>query len=120
MSADRDEMAEAIRPVLSEYGAWGTVPPEHPLGVPVWGDSLSTESSDCPESIADAVLAAGWRKVPSREALQQVLIETGNLSPAKKHRHAGEMADAILALINGDYAESSPVGNGERKETGEK
>lgn len=92
--SDRDELARAVRPVLSEYGAWGTVPPEHPVGVPAWGDSLASEYSDCPESIADALWAAGWRKKPSAAELVLVLVETKGLS-------YGERAEAVLALMDG-------------------
>lgn len=100
--SDRDELAREVRPVLSEYGAWGTLPPERPLGVPEWGDSLSSESSDCPEAIAAALWAAGWRKKPSREALVDAL--GGSDDPVLHDLRIsvwGATADAILALMDG-------------------
>ena len=95
MSA-RDELAATVRPVLADYGAMGTVPPEHPLGLPDWGDRLWAEQSDCPESIADALLAEGWRKMPSAEQIAEVIGKycSGGLTLVA--------ADAILALMDGD------------------
>lgn len=113
----RDELAATVRPVLADYGAWGTVPPEHPLGLPSWGDRLWADESDCPESVADALIAAGWRKMPSREALarwahvrfnefgfgspQQVWDEMEAHEKVEWYREA----DAILALMDGNENE---------------
>ena len=101
----REELATTIRPVLADYGAMGTVPPEHPLGLPSWGDRLSAHESDCPESIADAILAAGYRKMPDREA-----AIASALAATSKHAHFpidyqvgfDHGVAAILALMEGN------------------
>ena len=103
----REELATTIRPVLADYGAMGTVPPEHPLGLPSWGDRLSAHESDCPESIADAILAAGYRKMPDREAVIRALAEADEQSDIEGSWKTMEYmyspsADAILALMEGN------------------
>jgi hypothetical protein len=100
----RDELATHARAVLKDYGAVGTVLGEV-SGEVNWGDALFVEESDCPESIADAVLAAGWRKMPSRDAVIRAFAKEQLLdgySATSVERLYGGHADAVLALMDGD------------------
>ena len=92
----REELAKTIRLGLHEYGATGTIPSSAPRGVPYWGDRLWLEESDCPEGIADALIAEGWRKMPSRKAVEQALANSWD--DATEYEGA---VDAILALMEG-------------------
>lgn len=108
--SDRDELAKAIMnaaPVDETDGGWNV---DH-------------------EFTADALWAAGYRKAPSREALVNAMIASDALAPDTRaeamisgstQREPFLMfADAILALLDGDYAETSLVGNSAHKENGE-
>lgn len=112
----RDELATHARVVLKDYGAVGTVRGEV-SGEVSWGDALFVEESDCPESIADALIAAGWRKMPSREEVIDRLRAAEHAPmydhderdgscrscPWPLHMLAPEdIADAILALMDED------------------
>lgn len=91
----RDEMAATIRPVLGDYGAMGTVPPERPLGLPGWGDRLWADESDCPEAIADALIVEGWRKKPSLSDVLAVLAGCG-IGPNGEEPHSWRCSDKGL------------------------
>jgi len=53
--------------------------------------------------VADAVLAAGWRKMPSAEALTDFIAEQRDAFPRRADdMDSGDLADAILALMDGD------------------
>jgi hypothetical protein len=106
----RDELATHARAVLKDYGAVGTVRGEAG-GEVSWGDALFVEESDCPESIADAVVAAGWRKMPSRDELVNAMVGSDALAADTRAEamQSGStqrepflmFADAVLALVKG-------------------
>ena len=81
----RDELARAI-----EEGGW-------------------PEGSEhfYPGDAADAVIAAGWRKMPSREALIAALNEPDTLihDSGQPQVEFALLADAILALMDGNTNE---------------
>ena len=58
-----------------------------------------------PPEIADALIAEGWRKMPSREAIARVLspntFDTGHTEHRAFRSEGLLMADAILALMEG-------------------
>ena len=58
-----------------------------------------------PDDIADALIAEGWRKTPSREAIARVLFpntfDTGRPDHRAFRSEGLLMADAILALMEG-------------------
>lgn len=70
-----------------------------------WADSLDEHNSI--DDMADALIAAGWRKMPSRDSIIREMAEVDEQTVDEASWKAmeymyGPHADAILALMDGD------------------
>ena len=80
--SDRDELAQLLNDSDPEHGV--PVPDDDDEPYAFWYDQ------------AEAILAAGWRKKPSREELTALFV-----GDQAFHYLAPRIADAVLALLDG-------------------
>ncbi len=74
---------------------------KQPSTYPWWRQGVVTHRIY--ERQADVLLAAGWRKMPSAEALTDFIAEQRDAFPRRADdMDSGDLADAILALMDGD------------------
>jgi len=85
----RDELALGIKAAWDEWNARGWWQEEGPAHT-TW------------HYAADAVIAEGWVKMPSREAIMRVLRRNRTRGNTSADGDSGATADLILALLAGE------------------
>ena len=78
----REELAQVL--YLGEQGEWGSSSPDGPVGGTPWGTSTERFLRDRYLRLADAVLAAGYRRTPvcTREQVEDAQREQGAAADA--------------------------------------
>jgi len=78
----REELAQVL--YLGEQGEWGSSSPDGPAGGTPWGTSTERFLRDRYLRLADAVLAAGYRRSPActREQVEEAQREQGATADA--------------------------------------